>query len=393
VAARYAVTGFNNLRALALDPLVADCTGRNCATSAPLPMVSKFWLGDFGSGHFLVVNFNSTGAFTPYDANQVCPSPPCSITSIESVVIYGGEGSNQPDLTKLFTGVISPPTPANPNSNTASVQFPLPVTAANTNMFTVSGYTLPAGNTGLNLYGSLVNLGSCFSDASPGLPSLPCEPTTSDLTKAIVWKTDIPTGTTVPLPSTAYLAEKFAGPHGVDFSTDAFTDVFYDTTVSSGNFDPVSGNKGSVETLIERATRFSQGQSGCFYESPTENSCYKTNRGTLNFIFQCPGLTQPQFLNLQNKPGPPTVSLVETFPTQTPIPAPQIIVLNGTNAKAPYRYDSSGNDYTFQWNLSGAESSGQLSKTKNSTLRGCTYDPTNTVQTFCVDFTTSPTCK
>jgi hypothetical protein len=85
---------------------------------------------------------------------------------------------------------------------------------------------------------------------------------------------------------------------------------------------------------------------------------------------------------LANRPGPPLLSLVESFPNISPKPAPQTIPLSTTNSKAPFRYDSSANDYVFNWSPNGI----------TGTFRGCAFDPTNTVQTFCVDFKVKTSC-
>jgi hypothetical protein len=277
------------------------------------------------------------------------------------------------------------------------------------NTWTLTAYSLPTGQPAIpiTLYASLIpnaeptpsgnNSGATDPTAIGATGSLigavKCQPTTTDPTKCIIWKADI----TMPT-STSYLSEVISSPTGVDSGTDLFVDLHYDVT-NSNAFSDLStsgGSKGSVHSLHEIPSLFSNGganPSGCAYSSPVENSCYKTNRTTLNFTFQCPGLTQQQFVNLQNPPGPPDLGLVEMFPGVSPKPAPQNITLSGTNSKGPYRYSSSNNSYTFQWNLSAAESSGLINAKNTSTMRGCTFDPTGTVQTFCVDFTLNPTCK
>src|SRR4029077_14557671 len=95
VAARYPVTGVNTLQSLALDPLVANCTGNSCP-SLPLPTrkTANFWLGDSVSGSFYKLNF-VTG--TPITFTGACPTG----CGIQSLFIYGGEGANQPGLASL----------------------------------------------------------------------------------------------------------------------------------------------------------------------------------------------------------------------------------------------------------------------------------------------------
>jgi hypothetical protein len=68
----------------------------------------------------------------------------------------------------------------------------------------------------------------------------------------------------------------------------------------------------------------------------------------------------------------PTLSLVKKNPPQSP----KFIPLSGTNSKGPYRFDSSGNIWTFQWNLNGATA---------GTYEGTTFDTTG-VQSFTVTF-------
>jgi len=86
-------------------------------------------------------------------------------------------------------------------------------------------------------------------------------------------------------------------------------------------------------------------------------------------------------VNMQNKPGPPLLSIVKFgTPSQGIKPAPQPIPLTTTNAKAPYRFN--GSDYIFNWSPNGI----------TGKFRGCTFDPTKTVQTFCVDFTMKTSC-
>jgi hypothetical protein len=172
----------------------------------------------------------------------------------------------------------------------------------------------------------------------------------------------------LPLPSNAYVAGKLYGSTGIDFSTDVFTDTFYDTTISSGNFDPVNVNKSSVESLHERPAQFTQEQSGCFHLSP-----WKAHVARLSdypaLQLPVPGYTRQQFLSLQNPSAPPSLSLVETFPNLTPVPAPKIIQVTTANNQSPHRYSSSDNTNTLQWALHAAATSGQISSTGTSTLR------------------------
>ena len=331
---------------------------------------------------------------------------------IQGLRIYGAEGANQADLTKLFTGSLSSP------SFTASVNFPPlvpPFISNDVNTWTLTQYPLPGFSlpppTPITLYASLISQASAVGNNSGATDPLalrvngtsftnpvPCDATTIDLSKCIIWKADIT------VPAGAYLSETINSPNRIDSGTDLFIDLHYDVTTTAGVSDcclTSGGSKGSVHSLHEVPTTFTTGgtnPSGCVYSSPVANACYKTNRATLNFTFQCSGLPDQQtFANMQFSPGPPDLSLVRIFPTQTnPKPAPKIITLSGTNSKAPYRYSTTGltgPNYTFQWNLNKAATSGQIDLGQKDNLRGCTFDPTGTVQSFCVDFTTSPTCK
>ena len=403
VVARYPVTGTTTLQSLTLNPLIRDCTVSNCSSTLSSPTTSNFWLADSQSTNFYKLDFAS-GTPTAYNANIPCGT--CTaVTGIQGIGIYGGEGSNQPDLTKLASTSLSSP------SYTAVTTFPPNVQQSDPslNTWTLTAYKLPSAQAPIpiTLYASLIpnavpppngnNSGatdpSGIGSTGTLIGNVRCQPTTTDPTKCIIWKADL----SMPN-STSYLSEVIGSPTGVDNGTDVFVDLHYDVTNSTGfgDLSTSGGSKGSVHSLQEIASQFTSdgaNPSGCTYSSPVENTCYKTNRTTLNFTFQCSGLTQQQFLNLQNPPGPPDLGLVERFPTANPKPAPQTIFLSGTNSKAPYRYASSSNSYTFQWNLGAAETSGQINPNSTSTMRGCTFDPTGTVQTFCVDFTLDPACK
>jgi hypothetical protein len=414
-------TSQTDLQALTLDPLVRDCsTGSTSSTSgtcpiSSVPTVSNFWLGDSGSSSFYEVNFGSGTVSTAFDANADCSTKTgCnfSFASIQGLGIYGGEGANQADLTKLASGNLD-----STNFFTQIVQFPLPVqippnqTDTNKMTVTLAGTGVPASSP-FAFYASLIsqaapandggnNSGATDVNAVTLNPPVPCQPTTSDFTKCIVWKLDVPTPTPsgpLHLPFTVLVDTSFQGPTnpvpppplvtaGVDNGTDVFVDLHYDVTTTVGNFDPGGRSSGSVHSLHEIPTAFppsGSGSSGCFYVSPTpDGACFKSNRTTLPFVFQCTGLTPSQMASLQNSPGPPLLSIVQTVPNQTPKPAPKPIFLTGTNSKPPYRYDATANDYVFNWSLP---------KGITGTFRACTIDPTNTVQTFCTNFKMQKTC-
>ena len=121
---------------------------------------------------------------------------------------------------------------------------------------------------------------------------MPCDATTTDLSKCIIWKAD------VTVPSGTYLSETINSPTRIDSGTDLFIDLHYDVTTTPGVEDcclTSGGSKGSVHSLHEVPTTFTTGgtnPSGCVYSSPVADACYKTNRSTLNFTFQCSGLGQ-----------------------------------------------------------------------------------------------------
>jgi hypothetical protein len=368
VAARYPVTGvMNTLQSLALDPLVADCTGSAgtaCANRIPSGTnrkVGNFWLGDSGSGTFYKLDFK-TG--TP-----ITLTPGCTSCGIQSILVYGGEGSNQPGLASL----VSASTLNSGNLFTARAQF-----LHNTITSTLSNNGIGSPPpTLISLFASLVDKTSCFNDPLAG--NLPCRATVSaDTTKALVWKLDVPLNGTAGLPLGETLNTSFGPPgvFGVDNSTDVFVDEQFDDTTFVGT-DPGTRTI-SVHSLHE-VLSFSQTQAHCKYSNPLQNGCYKTNRGTLNFIFTCPGLSPTQFQHMH-----PSLSLVKKNPPQ----APKFIPLSGTNGKAPYRFDSSGNFWTFQWNLNGATA---------GTYEGTTFDSPGvddnpSVQSFPVTFSLKNSC-
>src|SRR5258708_30999044 len=62
--------------------------------------------------------------------------------------------------------------------------------------------------------------------------------------------------------------------------------------------------------------------------------------------------------------------------------AAQFIPVGGTNGKGPYRFNSTGNFWTFQWNLNGATP---------GTYEGTTFDSSG-VQSFTVTFSLKKSC-
>ena len=366
VVARYPIGSQTGLQALALDPLVADCTANACS-SLTFPnnrKLANFWLADSGSGNVFKVKF-ADGTFNTYDTNAAtyCPSGGCGV-GLNSIVIYGGEGANQPGLASL---VLSSPS----NDLQLANQFTATATILN-NTITSTLYGAPSTSlTPISLYASLVDINSCFNDPLAG--NLGCRATgATGPNHALVWKIDIPKGQRLALPTAETLNSSFGPPgvFGVDASTDVFVDEQFDDTTFVGT-DPGTRTI-SVHSLHEVGS-VSQTQAQCTYSSPLQNGSYKTNRGTLNFIFTCPGLSQTQFQHMH-----PTLSLVKKNPPQSP----QFIPLSGTNGKGPYRYNSTGNFWTFQWNLNGAAA---------GTYEGTTFDSPGpgdnpSVQSFTVTF-------
>jgi hypothetical protein len=371
VLARYPVAGVATLQSLALDPLVANCTGNGCPT-LPLPsrkvtnsnplVAASFWLGDFGSGNIYRQSF-AGGSPTLFSADT-------GAGRVQSLIVYGGEGANQAGLASLvLNGSLATPL------FTASAQF-LQNTITST-LYPNGSTPLPT-TTPISLYASLVDKTSCFNDPSAG--NLACKPTASaDTTKALVWKLDVPLNDTAALPLTETLNTSFAAfaNFGIDNSTDVFVDEQFDDTTFVGA-DPGTRTI-SVHSLHEVAS-VSQTAAQCTYSSPLQNGCYKTNRATLNFTFTCPGLSQTQFQHMH-----PSLSLVKKNP---PPQSPQFIPLTGTNSKAPYRFNSAGNFWTFQWNLNGATA---------GTYKGTTFDSPGpgdnpSVQSFPVTFVLKNSC-
>ena len=366
VLARYpAPASVTTLQSLALDPLVSNCTGTNgtaCSTgSLPTRKVTdsgqlvavlpSFWMGDNGSGTIYRQNF-AGGAPASFNAAT-------GGNGVQGLVVYGGESANQPGLASLvINGTLN-----SGDSFTASPNFlgnSIKSTLSNN-----SGGSPPA--TKISLYGSAVDPTSCFNDPSAG--SIFCKPFSAN--QALVLKIDIPLNGNAVLPNTQTLNTAITPPVGFfDNGTDVFVDEQFDDTTFVGG-DPGTRTV-SVHSLHEITV--TAGGATCTYSSPVQNSCYKTNRGTLNFSFTCTGLTQTQFQSLQ-----PMLSLVKKNSGQAPL----FIPLAGTNGKAPYRFDAKTNSWVFQWNVKGAAV---------GTYQGTTFDNSFTVQSFPVTFFLQNSC-
>ncbi len=406
VVARYLTPG--NPQALSLDALIKNCTNTGSCSS---PTVNDFFLGDSLSSNFYQYNFSNTSnvpdASFDANANLAAVSSSCSpsactpLSSIQGLRVYGagnaGQAASAP-LTELFAGTLD-----STDNWTTVVNFPISAGPADLNRLTATVYPM-SGVTPLKLYASLVaqtsasgnNSGATDLDAigpsnqpiGPPFAPVPCQPTTSDPTKCIMWKIDA-------LPPSASAAVNYAiTSPGQDNNTHAFSDVHYDVTGAVGNID-VLGKSTSVQSLHELVPL--NPQSACAWISPSEGDCVKTNKGTEIFSFDCPGMPSAEFTAMQNSPGPPLLSLVETFPKANPKPAPQILQLTATNNKATFHFssstNSSGANYSAQVCISCLVASGQLSSTTTSYLTGTVLDPTNTMTSIFVDFTVDPTCK
>ena len=141
----------------------------NACSSLTLPnrKLANFWLADSVSGNIFKVKF-ADGTFNTYDTNTApfCPSGGCGV-GIHSILIYGGEGANQPGLASLVL---------NGNLNSVNLFTSSATIVQNTITSTLSnnGSGSPPA-TDISLYASLVDQTSCFNDPSAG--SLPCRPT------------------------------------------------------------------------------------------------------------------------------------------------------------------------------------------------------------------------
>jgi hypothetical protein len=398
IVARYPAGTGTSLQALTLNPLVTDCTGGNPAGTAcnsgytPAPKVSNFWLGDgaSNSGLFFSVDF-AMGTPTQYNANTACPPGPTPcVDGIESLAIYGGEGANQAGLASLFLGSVTP------TGNTKLVRFL-------SNSETVIASNLPAGSTGLNLYASLIDGTTCFNDQG-----VQCRPTTPT-TKGLLWKIDIPTGSTNPNP---LVAAKFAStvPGAIDTGTEVIYDAFTDITSGVGNNDPwTPPTRPSLRGLYEATNNgVSETDFGCKYLSPAPK-CFKFP-GTIPVKFTCNNLPAGFLLKnyglSQTTPWGPRLEIQQST-TTPPIPTCSDVTGNtapggsapggtsgvlgsvrplncttqlpSTNKATTYRFDPTSTTeapngfFVFNW----------LVPSVNRTYSLCTYDDTDRALPLC----------
>lgn len=377
IVAKYPVQG--SLQALTLDPLARSCVntdgtpGSNCATTAT---IKNFWVADSASDAFYKVDFQA-GGVTTFHANDLNCTSCATVSGIQGLGIYGGEGANQPQLNQLFQGSIRPPTNANPNLNTQKVQFPLPLSPGDTNSMTVTGYGL-SGTTPLNLYASLIPSSTGKNDFGAK-----CNVTTTNFgDTCILWKADID------IPASVRFTQKFFAPTGVDPGTDVFVDEAFDTTTSLNPGDPTS-YRSSVHSLHEilNSTGGNELPAGCTYSSPLAKQCFQSPNN-VTFKFTCtsyPGSTIQNYAG-----GNPRLVIVQSpfpLPSTTPAPLPLCqgntlipCVLSGTGGTTNWRIGN--NQWTFNWNVAGI-----------GTYNACTFDDTHTNIPFCVPFTVQKSCK
>jgi len=392
VIARYPVAGVTTLESAALDPLVSNCLNNVCTTTAspspyPVPTIDNlylntnfslpaagFWLGDSASPTFYRMDF-ATGTYSnsTYDASQSC-STCTAVKGIESLALYGSEGSNQPHLAELFTGNLTTAL------NSQTVQFLGNIMTAS--VYTSSGSST-IGTIPLTVYGSPVNPASNFTD-SPAIPNgLPCTatyPSTSPTT-CLVWKVDL--FTLAPI-SGDYLSLKLAGPSSITTNTYLFTDAAINTTVLVGNFDPGDRSSGSAHGPYQTNPTYSEAQSGCFFETPVLE-CYSNPSSYplpfLEFAFKCPKALPGTSLDKLT----PTFTIAELYPNISTIQAATYPTVKGLNNTTNYAYNSKFEDFEFYW-IPPATPTTQY-------YTSCTFDTAqNLVQSFCQNFILSPNC-
>ena len=271
-----------------------------------------------------------------------------------------------------------------PTAATQVVKFPLPITTANTNTWTVTGTTLLAGNTPATLFGSLIDLNTGYNDGG-----VQCTPTTSDTSKCIVWKAD------VPLIPPAGLAVKFTAPTGITTATDVFVDEQYDVTTFVGNLDP-GGGRISVHSLHDITNNGTpEVDEQCKYVSPVPK-CFQSP-ANITFKFTCNLLPGAQLQNFAN--GHPRLEIVQRpFPLPNPPPAPTCTgsapggppsacttQLKSNNSYTAYRFDPANLQFVFNWVLTSANN--------NHTFYACTYDDTHVALPLCQQFSDATSCK
>ena len=410
IRVRYTLSqSVSTLQALALDPFIADCTSIGCSTSGSIPSatVANFWVGDKASSKFYSFDF-ATGAPTPYDASQTCPTqaipptatlPSCnsgqisSVNGVQSIAIYGARGAAQPVLAKLY-GAPTSPEPTS-NAEVFFLQNKLITTIYNTSAHQVQ-YPL-------TLWASLVDNNSDVA----GLPSdtstdggVPCQPTTLsgpntvDRNDCIVWKFDVALNNTAgDFVSTVFGAPVTTSPAPptIDTNTHIFTDMKYDTTTLFGNFDP-SDSRISVHSLHQVTPQpLSNGSTSggqCTYGSPVPK-CFQNN-SNIQFKFTCadPSLAGSALGNLS---PPPFLLIDQTFPNVTfasPLECGRTntCTFSATNGSENYTFDSVKNQWVFGWSVPPPP-------IPNTTryFTGCTTQPQ--LSPFCVSFFVSPKCS
>lgn len=311
IVTRYPVSAATStLQALTLDPLVTDCSGNACAsTYTAQPKVNNFWVGESGNSNFYRVDFVTGIPSLAFDANASpvpCPqnetcTPLVNANKIQGMAIYAGEGANQPNLAKLITTTTPTSTAGLPV--TTNVQFLQ-------NKLGVSLYpsssTATVPPTAIALYASLINEATCLNDQ--GTES--CTPTTYfpsttniNPNAAIVWKIDVPNGSTTP-PS-GPISSKLSGP-GIGTDTDFFRDASIDDTIQVGNIDPMKCCTSSTAgPYLIRKSGQPEADFGCTIISPIAK-CFQSP-SNISIKMQCtsyPGGTGQFGVSSQTPWGP-----------------------------------------------------------------------------------------
>jgi len=408
VAARYPVTGQTSLQALALDPLVRDCTtAGSCSSSLPARKVNNFWLADsVGStmDNFFRLDF-ATGTST-----QFSTTPPCASCGIQSIGIYGAEDAAQPGLTQPPPALLT--TPANSNiTNTATFHFnPNPQlfpTPNDDNQLNVTGYNFPSNFTGglaLTVYASAIDPASGTSDSlstpTPNAPIFappaPCTVATST-GQCVVWQldnNDLPTlGSCATNPSTcSFLWVK------VDFSnitirgaTDfnnviGVLDEQYDATASPDIGLPKTKCQISLHTITPTVP----GAANCTYVNPLSPSsssppaCFTKSRTNIPVKFTCTDLDGKTLADLL-----PFLHVFQVFTPCTPPNCNEASFqpLQGTGGTFNYRLTAG--QWNFNLNNLGF---GYTPNASRADYQACTKDANGIVEQFCTRFYVKKSC-
>jgi hypothetical protein len=402
VLRRYVVTGQSNLQALALNPLVRDCTvATNCSSNLPSPKVTSFWMADSMSGNFFNLDF---AAGTPVEYTINLPSPCTGCQGIQGIGIYGAEDAAQPDLMQLPPVSISP-IGSTTTTNPASFDFnPNPTMPGDNSNITITGYNFP--NTtpplALNVYASAINQNSGVSDIlstsapPPNPPTMapptPCTVMTHD-GNCVVWQidnADLPgSGTACTSNTCPFLWVAFSLPTGADPNNVIdVLDEQYDDTYSVDGLP-----KRACQVSLHTVTPAGQ-QTGahCNYVSPLSTNtsqpaaCFTTSRNNIPFKFTCTNLpngsSQASLL--------PFLRIVQFVPGNNFNPPEEpLLFLQGTGGTTNYRFDTTQQQWVFNLNNPLL---GFTPNTSPAEYQACTEDSTRTVETFCTNFYVKNSC-